>query len=806
MKKNKCFHCGLPILFNSEYFFEVNGVLEEMCCPGCLAVSRFIIDGGFYEYYLYRSKPSSKVENLIFEDIVDYAVYDSSDFSDKFLTFENNNIVKVTLAIDGITCPACTWLIERYLKKIQGVYAVSVNLVTSRAQISGDIKSLPLSFLLREINRLGYTVCPYLLHNQEEMHKKEYNIELKKIVVAGIGMMQVMMLAIGIYIGEGNDLQEVYWNFIRYISFFVATPVLFFSAKNIFVNAFRNFKMFTFGMDVNVSISLLLAYFASIYNLLTRSGDVYFDSICMFVFLLLISRFMEMRTRHMSSYVVYSLQKLYKDVALVIVNDRYIEMSIDKLQVGDKLLVKPGNVIPVDCIILEGISCVDESIITGEAMPVLKKVGSFVIGGSKNIENALVLEVNKTKFKSTIAVIIDLLDKVSTAKPKITLFANKIASYFIVCVLLFAIGVGFVWYYSGSENVFGIVLSVLVISCPCALSLATPLAINSSTNLFAKSGFLIKKVHVLETLSKVTDIVFDKTGTLTTNEFILNRIKLLSSFSLRDVYSIACSLESTSHHPIAKLFSDFYSKGLCNIYLCKNVINYVNMGVEGVINEKKYRIGKLDFINEWIDSKFFVEDVKNNEICVILADKNAVIALFYLVNPIRKNLFDAISSLKISKFNLHILSGDSSYSVEYISGLLGVSNFKKNCNFEDKLHYIKSLQLNGAVVMMIGDGINDSLAFGGSQISVAMGSGIDLAKINADAVLLNDNLALVDQVILKSKKTKLIILQNVLWALFYNFFGMFIAALGLITPYFAALGMSCSSLLVVLNSLRLKKL
>lgn len=806
MLEKKCFHCGLSISCSNKYFLEIDGIIRQMCCPGCLVISRFIIDGGFYDYYLYRDKPSNNTGELVLNNVSEYDIYNDLEIQKKFIIFDKNGFANITLAIEGINCAACTWLIERYLNRINYINRVFVNLSTSRAHITWDINKITLSSLLFEINKIGYKAYPYLFKKQEDSYKKEYKNELKKIIVAGIGMMQVMMLAFGMYIGEGNDMQTTYWSFIRYVSFFVATPVLFFSSKDIFYNAYRNIKQHSLGMDVTISLSLLLAYFSSIYNLFFKIGDVYFDSICMFIFLLLIGRFFEMRTRHRSSDIIYSLQKLDIDIAVVLVNNSYVEVSVDKLKIGDKLFIKPGSVIAVDSVVLDGNSSVNESMLTGEPFPVLKTTGSFVIGGSTNIENFLIVEVVKTKIDSTINIILNLLEHALISKPKIALLADKIASYFVLFVLIITFFVSLIWFYIGNDNVLSIVLSMLVVSCPCALSLATPLAITSATNLLAKLGFLIKEAHVLETLSKVTDVVFDKTGTLTTNDFILSRVDLVSTINIKEVYSIAFSLENMSQHPIASAFLNFDKKFSCNIYNCENIKNYINNGIEGRVNGIDYRIGKYSFISEWNNSVILSNYSSEKEMCIFLASRYEVLALFYLVNPIRKNSFDLVLSLKEKGINLHILSGDSSCNVDYVAKKLSIENYKKDFSVKNKSDYIKYLQEHGAIVMTVGDGVNDALALGVSQISVAMGSGVDLAKVNSDAVLLNNNLFLLSDIINKSRKTQMIILQNVLWALFYNFFGILAAAFGIVTPYFAALGMSCSSLIVVLNSLRLGKL
>ena len=346
---------------------------------------------------------------------------------------------------------------------------------------------------------------------------------------------------------------------------------------------------------------------------------------------------------------------------------------------------------------------------------------------------------------------------------------------------------------------------MLVVACPCALSLATPVAITSSINALAKKGFLVTKEHVLEYLNLVTDVIFDKTGTLTVNNFFIDSVKLNKKLNIKDIFSIALSLEENSKHPISKAFVLSKISRYKILYEKKNIKNFINQGIEGELNGVFYRLGKPDFIKNW--TKNYVEfDFLKNGICIILADKDNVLAWFNLINPLRRNLKKCVNGLKLLKINLHILSGDSSKNVDYIADLLDIKNKNKNISTKEKMIYIQNLNKNNSIVMMVGDGINDTLALNSSHISVSMGSAVDLAKINSDSILLNNNLMNILYSIKHGKKSKDIIRQNIIWAVFYNISGLCLAGFNLLTPYYAAIGMSSSSLVVVFNSLRLKNI
>ncbi|HFL8824289.1 MAG TPA: heavy metal translocating P-type ATPase [Candidatus Azoamicus sp. OHIO1] len=802
-----CFHCGLLIKSDCEFKIEINKVLRFMCCPGCLAVAEFILENNLNEYYSYREKPSPSIKESYFEDLKSFDIHDESEIQKDFINIKNNKIASVILLIDGISCAACTWLIERHLKNIRGIKIISLNLITRKAKIEWYIEELTLNLILKEIKKIGYSASPYTLKKQEKQYTEESKRLLKKLIVAGIGMMQVMMLAIALYMGKKMDMIESYKIFIRWISLIITTPILIYSAENIFYNAYKNLKMATLGMDVPIALSLLIAYFSSIYNMQYNLDHVYFDSISMFIFFLLIAKFLEMRARHNSSKIIHSLQKLSTGTATLINNINHInkqkKIKIDHLKYGDFILVKPGEIIPLDGIIKDGNGVIDESMLTGESKPVYKKSGMNVIGGTNNIDNILIIKVTKTKKKSKIASIIELLEQANLARPKITNTINKIAKYFVLATLSITTFVTIIWIYFGKDNILEITLSMLVVTCPCALSLATPMAITSCTNLLAKSGFLITKEHVLETLNNITDVVFDKTGTLTINNFYLKNI-IVNNISIHESFSIALALEKNSHHPIAKAFTRHTLVKNSSNFLQKNVKNFPNQGIQGEINGQEYRIGKLQFIKDWITNKE-INIIGKNGIWIVLANKNEILTWFNLTNPIRKQAYKCINELKLLGVNLHILSGDSSNDVEKVSRKLRINNTKKNFTVEDKVLYIKKLQNIGLIVMMVGDGINDAPALNISHVSTSMGSGTDLAKINSDSVLLNNNLSIISDAIKNAKKTTNVIVQNIIWALAYNTVGLVTAGLGLIEPYYAAIGMSMSSLLVIFNSKKLEK-
>lgn len=804
MTEKTCFHCDLPV-YDEQFPIIIRGSTRFMCCPGCLAVARFILANGFGDFYSFRDKPGYTISDNFLKSVSELNLYNDQTVQKNFVSNKTGSTRSVVLAIDGITCAACTWLIERHLNSVNGVNKVSVNLSTCRSFVIFDSELVSLGFILTAFRNIGYAAIPYNPKNQEMLFKNEYRRELKKLIIAGIGMCQVMMMSVALYIGESRDMRYEFWFFMRFISFLITCPVLFFSAQGILLNAIRGIRMKNFGMDTTVSLSLTIAFFFSMINLFSGSNDVYFDSICMFTFFLLLGRFLEMRARHYSGEIIYSLQEICSNMArLVQYVPAYKEISVstDNLKVGDFIIVRSGERVPVDGKIINGGTSLDESMLTGEPVPVYKGVGDLVIGGSVNIDSHFTMKVTKTKGMSTIDIMIQLLEKAGSVKPSINILANLVSNYFVLTVLFLTTLVSLVWLILGHDSVLNIMLSMLVVACPCALSLATPVAVTSSVNALANNGYLIVKEHVLEQLSCVTDIVFDKTGTLTVNNFFVNKIKLVKNISIADVLFIARSLECNSSHPIAKAFITMPAfKDRCrDIYAVKN---FSGCGIEGEVRGTIYRIGKPDFILNWVD-RYFPVDISGDGVWLALASKKNVLAWFNLRNPVRLGIDKCMDNLREKGLNLHILSGDSSESVDYIANKLHIENRRRNISIKGKLGYVNSLVSNNAVVMMIGDGVNDALALNAAHVSVAMGSAADLAKINSDSILLNNNLMNIDKSIRHSIKNKYIIKQNIAWAVLYNMLGLTLAGFDFLTPYYAAIGMSLSSLVVILNSLRLK--
>jgi len=585
--------------------------------------------------------------------------------------------------------------------------------------------------------------------------------------------------------------------------------VVFYSSRVFFTSAWSDLKRLHFGMDVPVSLALGSAYLASIWATLTNTGEVYFDSVVMFTFFLLLGRFLEMGVRHKAGQVADALVRLLPQTATRIDknsqgNEIQTVIAANELALEDRVIIKPGETIPADGNVIEGFSSVNESLLTGENLPLQKQIGDELIGGTLNVESPLTMKVMKLGDSTMLSSIIRLLDRAQTEKPNLAKFADKSAAWFVLALLVVALLVFISWWFIDPSRAFWVALSVLVITCPCALSLATPAALTATTGNLTQKGVLTTRGHALETLSKVTRVIFDKTGTLTHGRHQLIGIDVLGGLDQSKCKQLAAGLEVSSEHPLAKALSEISDSHTVFDKLSAES----GKGVAGFYQGEEYRLGSLGYVSHLTVS--ILQQVKADAnidspiTTVYLAKQGQWLAAFHLQDEIRKESRAAIDSLLSSGVNISLLSGDNDAAVKSVAETLGISNYQAKLLPADKLNAVQTLQSKGEVLAMIGDGVNDAPVLAAANVSIAMGKGSQLAQASADMILLSEDLNQIPASIKLSKRMQTIIHQNFSWAILYNVIAVPIAAMGFITPWMAAIGMSMSSLLVVLNALRLK--
>jgi P-type Cu2+ transporter len=532
-----------------------------------------------------------------------------------------------------------------------------------------------------------------------------------------------------------------------------------------------------------------------------QTGEVYFDSITMFLFFITLSKYLELRARHQSTLIIQQLTHQQPDWAARFTNGDWESVPVNALQNGDLVLVKTGAAIPVDGIVREGNSEVSETLLSGEANPKIKQPGDLVIAGSINISHPLQIQATRVGDETTLASILKLYERAQYDKPRIVNLTQRFSHYFILFQLLTVAAMFCYWLPTSPAHAFWVVISILVITCPCALAIATPIGLTAAMNVLSRHGFLCTRGHVLESMAATTDIIFDKTGTLTQGYFSIESIETFTAMTEREVLQIAASLESQSEHPIASAFkmNDYYPS-------CTAVTVHPNLGIEGTVNEQHYFLGNLAFIQLHCNEMKLPQLSASTHTTVYLATHHQSIARFELADKIRESTASVIQYLLQQHYRLHLLSGDHITTVKSYADTLGIQNYHAHCSPQDKLNYVKKLQQQGARVVMVGDGINDAPVLMQAEVSIAMAAGADLTRISADAVLLKNDIAMLIKTFDHAKKAQRIIRQCLIWALLYNIICLPLAVSGMIAPYIAAILMSLSSILVVSNALRLLSL
>lgn len=800
-----CFHCAEP-LNGSTLTARIHGRDEPVCCAGCLAVAELIAGAGLDDFYRFRDAPSARPDaNALEEDT--WAAYERPEVANRFVT-RKGELSTVSLLVEGLRCAACAWLIDRVVGRTRGVRKFDINAATGRAYVEFESQTLNLGQLLRTIARLGYRPYPASDEALARVRQEERRGALKRFAVATFGMMQVMSFAIADYAavlgGETMDPQLA--NYFRLVSLLVATPVMMYSGKPFFLNAYNGIRARTIGMDVPVSAALLLAFFASTWNTFVGTGEVYFDSITMFVFFLTLGRFVEMSARHATTGVTDALTRHLPATAHRMRDGQVQDVPTVALARDDVVLVRSGEIIPADGIIVEGETSLDEALLTGESTPVRRSVGANVSAGTLNIQTPILVRVTAIGDETLLSGIVRMLRRAQSQKPGVAQAADRAAAKFLRYVLLASGAVCAIWLAVDPSRAFEATLAVLVVACPCAFSIAMPSALAAATGALARHGVLVTNADAIESLSRVDRVVFDKTGTLTRGEVRLQSYTQLGTVPAPLCLQIAAALEGMSEHPIARAFARATAEAdSSTAYRVTNVRVAPGLGIEGEVNGRRYRLGRADYVAELRGQKDTELASGDAFATVTLGDETEALAEFAFRDTLRDDAPAAIESLHALGIETEILSGDVRSAVSEVAQRCGIRRFSARQSPEQKLQQVQARQASGAHVAMIGDGINDAPVLGAANVSVAMGRGAALALAAADIVLVAEHMKALPRAIETARRTMRIARQNLVWAAAYNFCGLPLAAVGLVPPWAAALGMSLSSIAVIMNARRAGK-
>lgn len=798
-----CFHCGLPVPDGTTLTATIQGKERPMCCHGCQAVAQAIVAAGHSDFYRHRTQPSATGTVLIPEFIQQTRIYDHPAIQKTFVRDTGPHEHEAALILEGIVCAACVWLNERHISQLPGVLDVQVNYATHRARVRWDDTQIQLSGILQAIQRIGYTAHPYDPAQQQLARERERRTQLRRIGIAGVLGMQVMMLSLVLYVGGWSGMEENFTRLFRWTGLLLTTPVLLYSGMPFLHGAWRDLRNRSVGMDVPVALGILVAFGGSIHTTLSGHGEVYYDSVVMFIFFLLVSRYFEMVARKRGAETAEALAQGLPAMATRLTGEsdgaQTEVIPAIELEPGDRVLIKPGATVPVDGTIESGASAVSEALLSGESTPLQKAAGDALIGGSINMDSPLVMRVERTGQDTVLAEIARLLESAQQQKPAITRLADRVAGGFVAAVLLLAGLVGLYWWQQDPQHWLPVLVSVLVVTCPCALSLATPTAISAATGTLLARGILATGSARLETLARATHIVFDKTGTLTVGTPRVVEVQIDSTRDETSLLRIAAALEAQSEHATAQAILKYTGGAMLT---ASDVRNHPGAGVSGTVDGLPWFIGNAGFIqahcsaaNAWTDNR--------SDTRVFLADATQIHARLSLQDEIREDAAVAVQRLQEDGMQVILMSGDNQQAAGAVADQLGIDSVFANMKPGDKLDQVQRLQQLGHVVVMVGDGINDAPVLGAADISIAMQAATNITRAGADMILLTEHLQVIADGVKLARRTMQIIRQNLAWAVAYNLLALPAAALGFVAPWMAAIGMSTSSLLVVVNALRL---
>lgn len=787
-----CWHCGQPAPAASPWSAVVDGEHRTMCCPGCAAAAQAIADAGLAGYYDNRTEFAARIETEV--DLAALRAYDDALDADD-----------IVLTIEGIRCAACVWLIERRVGALPGVTDALLNVATERLRVRRDPAVARASDIIAALRAIGYTAYPLDARRQAAHLERERRALFRRLFVAGLAMMQVMMYAVPVYLATDGTMDADMRDLMHWAALLLTVPAVAYSSWPFLRGAWMDLRRGVAGMDVPVAVGILAASGASVVTVVQGHGDVYFDSITMFVFLLLGSRYLELDARRRAARALEGLQRAAPATALRLVRypaSRATEsVAAGVLVPDDVVLVAPGQLVPADGVIVEGDTEVDLALLTGESRTRALGPGAQLPGGAVNVAQAIVVRVTSSARDSTLALLVRLVERAGQDKPALALWADRVGAWFVFALLVLTVVVCAGWYLVDPARAWPAAIAVLVVSCPCALSLATPTALAAATDRLLRRGALAVKPHVLETLGRATHVVFDKTGTLTYGHPVLRQTVTFGGASRRMALQLAAALEAGSAHPLAQAIRDAAGPPA----LVAGMVNQVvGKGVEGEIGGRRYRLGNAAFV-AGIACGGVPGGQPGGITAVWLGTTSGWVARFDLVDEIRPEARDVVAGLRAAGKTVVLLSGDDDEAAQDVAMQLDIAHALGQQLPEDKLSVVRGLQREGAVVAMVGDGINDAAVLSGADVSFAMGQGAQLAQLHADCVLLGEGLRPLAAALDTAAGTLRIIRQNLGWATLYNVAAIPAAASGLLNPWLSGVGMAASSALVVLNAARLRR-
>ena len=770
------------------------------------------MQAGLGDYYRHRSDTAlSAAKTQIPGFLSRVELYDRPEIQQAFVR-GTGQVAEATLLLENIRCAACLWLNERHLRGLPGVIEVHIDDVTRRARVRWNPERIRLSEILTAIADIGYIAHPYDATRSEQIDRLRRRRSTEKLIFAGgVGMLVMNFSLAGYVMGEVDASGQLpLWLVIgRWTSLVLTLLIMLYSGQEFLLGAWTDLRNHRLGMDVPIVLGLLTAWAGSLHATLTGHGDVYYDSIAMFVFFLLLARRYELGSRIKAADTIDRLARVAPRTA-----QRFDaagglrEVVVEDLRPGDRIRLKPGETLPVDGLVAMGTSCFDESLMTGEPAPVLKHPGDEVISGSVNGDQAVVVEVVRPVQSSALNEVQRLVETGLEQRPRYALLAERIATPFVAVILLIAVLTAGYWLFAGDRQWLAHVVAVLIVTCPCALALATPVALTGFTGRLVRRGILPLRVSALDALATSRRFVFDKTGTLTEGRPRLVEVECLSGIDRQAAIDLAACLNVHSEHPVAGALRAASHEGSYKVVEVRNV---PGSGIEATVEGRPWRFGRPDYaVGGEVPDRALLERIEyhrqQGRTVSLLAEDGIPRAILVFEDKLRPGMARLLEGLRgagVSRFS--ILSGDATSLVQGLGRRLGIPDCHGGMSPAEKREWIKHRQRQGDRIVMFGDGINDAPALAQADASLSFATATDLANANSDFLILGDDIVVVGFARRMARRTRRNIMQNFAWAIGYNLVAVPFAAMGMIPPWGAAVGMSLSSLLVVANALRLRK-
>jgi len=778
----------------------IDGQARPMCCPGCRAVAELIAGSGLAGFYRRRTAFSERPAEGRGEDRGEsggqYRIYDDPDMQAAFTRRDEQGHLRGSLLVGGMTCAACSWLIERSLGEMPGVSEARINLQLTRLDIRLDTRRTCLSELFRHLDSLGYRPRPYRESARRDQLREQQRSALRRLAVAGLGMMQVGMFAVALHAGDLQGMLGEYRDLLRWVSLPIAAFVVLYCARPFFESAWRHLRHGALVMDLPVALAIGLAFLASAWATVTGTGEVYFDSVSMFTFFLLLGRFLEERARLRDAAPWLDALDSLPDAVILRSAGEWTSAPGHRVSAGDELLVRAGDTVPVDASITAGRGAVREDSFSGEHRPRSVRPGDRVYAGTINLEDDLELRALGGRRDSRLAALQRSAEAGGTERPAAVRLADRLASWFVAGVLLVAAATALFWLSHAPEQALWITLSVLVVSCPCALALATPAALASAASALRARGVAVHGENALDTLARSERLVLDKTGTLTRGELTISRVVTLDDTPEITVLGVAAAMQRHAHHPVARAFD--------GVAAARDLGLSEYRPGEGLIAQRggdEYRLGSEPFCRARAPALPPPPDEPLYWIALCRGD--TPLAWIGLQDEPRPEAAAFMRRVAEAGLAAELLTGDSSAQGPRLAAELGITEVRTGQSPEDKMQRVRDLQGSGQVVAMVGDGLNDAPVLSLADTSFAVVGATDLARARADFVIVDGDLHQVLSAWEMARRCRRVIRQNLTWALLYNTCALPLAVAGLVPPWAAAVGMSLSSLLVVGNSLRL---